>query len=43
MGKSFLSFLRTYRPKKGLVFTEGEFKTIKIGKTKVAFIPIFFL
>jgi len=41
--KSYLSFLKTYKPKTGVVFTEKEFKIKKIGDTKVAFIPHFFV
>ena len=41
--KSYLSFLKTYKPKTGVVFTEKEFKIKKIDDTKVAFIPHFFV
>ncbi|KYK29044.1 hypothetical protein AYK20_06230 [Thermoplasmatales archaeon SG8-52-1] len=41
--KSYLSFLKTYKPKTGVVFTEKEFKIKKIEETKVAFIPHFFV
>ena len=41
--KSYLSFLKTYKPKTGVVFTEKEFKIKKINDTKVAFIPHFFI
>ena len=41
--KSYLSFLKTYKPKTGLVFTEKEFKIKKIEDTKVAFIPHFYI
>ena len=41
--KGFLSFLNAYKPKRALVFTEKEFKITKIGKTTVAFVPIFFI
>ena len=41
--KSYLSFLKTYKPKTGIVFTEKEFKINKIENTKVAFIPHFFI
>ena len=43
LGKGFLSFLKTYRPKRALVFTEREFGTRKIEGTEVAFIPHFFV
>jgi predicted AAA+ superfamily ATPase len=42
-GKSFLSFLKTYKPKKALVFTEKEFGLREIQNTKVAFIPHFYI
>ena len=42
-GKSFLSFIKTYKPKRAIVFTEKEFKFKKIEDTKVAFLPHFFL
>jgi len=41
--KSFLSFLKTYKPKTGVVFTEKECKIKKIEDTKVAFIPHFYI
>jgi len=41
--RSFLSFLKTYKPKRALVFTEKEFKLVKMGETKVAFVPHFFI
>ncbi|OYT28602.1 hypothetical protein B6U98_04410 [Thermoplasmatales archaeon ex4572_165] len=41
--KSYLSFLKTYKPKTGVVFTEKEFKIKKINDTKIAFIPHFFI
>lgn len=41
--KGFLSFLKTYKPKKALVFTEKEFEIKKIEQTKVAFVPHFFI
>lgn len=41
--KSYLSFLKTYKPKTGVVFTEKEFKIKKIEDTKVAFIPHFYI
>ena len=42
-GKSFLSFLKTYKPKKALVFTEKEFGLKEIQNIKVAFIPHFYI
>jgi len=41
--KSYLSFLKTYKPKTGVVFTEKEFRIKKIEDTKVAFIPHFYI
>jgi len=37
--KSFLSFLKTYKPKRAIVFSERDFGIKKIGKTKVLFVP----
>ena len=42
-GKSFLSFLKTYKPKRALVFTEKEVGLKKIQDTKVAYIPHYFI
>ena len=41
--KGFLSFLKTYKPKRALVFTEKEFGIKKINDVDVAFIPHFFV
>ncbi len=41
--KSYLSFLKTYKSKTGVVFTEKEFGIKKINNTKIAFIPHFFI
>ena len=41
--KSYLSFLKTYKPKTGVVFTEKEYKIKKIEDTKVAFIAHFYI
>jgi hypothetical protein len=41
--KGFLSFIKTYNPKKALVFTESGFGTKRIGKTRVAFLPHYFI
>ncbi len=43
LAKSFLSFIKTYKSKKALVFTEREFGTKKIDDVRVAFIPHFFV
>ena len=37
--KGFLSFLKTYKPKKAIVFSEKDFGIKKIERTKVLFIP----
>ncbi len=41
--KGFLSFLKTYKPKRALVFTEKEFGIKRIEKTRVVFAPHFFI
>ena len=43
LGKSFYSFLETYKPDRALVVTLDEFFTKKIGKTTVYAVPIFYL
>ena len=43
LSRSFVSFVKNYNPKKALVFTEKEFGLREIGKTKIAFIPHFFI
>jgi predicted AAA+ superfamily ATPase len=43
VGRGFTSFLKSYKPKKAIVFTEGEFGTKEIGKTEVAFLPHYFV
>jgi hypothetical protein len=42
-GKSFHSFLRSYKPKRALVFTEKEFGVKQIENTKVGCIPHYFI
>lgn len=42
-GKSFFSFIKNYEPKKGIVFTEKKFGIEKVGKTKVAYVPHFYI
>lgn len=42
-GKSFFSFIKNYQPKKGIVFTEKKFGIEKVGKTKIAYLPHFFV
>lgn len=41
--KSFLSFLKTYKPKRALVFTEKEVGLKKLHDTKIAYVPHFFI
>lgn len=41
--RGFLSFLEAYKPKRALVFTEKEFGIKQMGRTKVAFLPHFFI
>jgi len=42
-GKSFFSFIKNYEPKKGIVFTEKKFGIEEVGKTKVAYLPHFYI
>ncbi len=37
--RGFLSFLKTYRPERAIVFSEREYGTKKVDKTEVLFIP----
>ncbi len=39
LGKSFISFVRKYSPKKGIILNANLFSETKIGKTKVYFVP----
>ena len=41
--RGFISFLKTYKPKRAIVFSSKEFGIRKIEKTKVAFVPYFFI
>jgi len=43
VGRGFISFLKSYRPKRAVVFTEGEFGVREIGETKVAYLPHYFV
>jgi len=43
LGKGFASFLKSYRPKRAIVFTEGEFGVREISGVKVAFLPHYFI
>jgi len=39
----FYSFLRAYKPKRAIVFTQKEFGIKKINHTKVAFVPHYYI
>jgi predicted AAA+ superfamily ATPase len=41
--KGFLSFLKSYRPKKAIVFSQKDFGAKEIGETKTIFVPLFFI
>ncbi|MCL4383766.1 DUF4143 domain-containing protein, partial [Candidatus Marsarchaeota archaeon] len=43
LGKSFYSFLNEFKPEKALVITFNEFSEMQLNKTKIYFIPIFYL
>lgn len=43
LGKSFHSFVDTYKPKKAIIFTGGEFRMQKLGTTKIYWLPIFYI
>ena len=43
LGKSFYSFIETYKPKRALVVTLDEFSKTKINGTTVYSVPIFYL
>jgi len=43
LARGFISFLKTYKPKRAIVFSSKEFGIRKIEKTKVAFVPYFFI
>jgi len=42
LGKSFYSFLNTYKPEKGIIVTLDKFGKKKIGKTTVYWVPVFY-
>ena len=42
VGRGFLSFLKSYKPKRAVVFTEGEFGVREVAGAKVAFLPHYF-
>jgi len=41
--RSFLSFIKTYKPEKAVVFTFRVLKVDKIGETEIAFVPHYFV
>ncbi len=43
IGKSFYSFLETYKPKKALVITLDEFSKKEVNGTEIYYVPIFYL
>ncbi len=43
LGKSLVSFIKKYKPQITIITTNGEFGVREIEKTKVIFMPIFFL
>jgi uncharacterized protein len=42
-GKSFFSFIKNYEPEKAIVFTEKNFGIEKFGKTKIAYLPHYYI
>jgi uncharacterized protein len=42
-GKSFFSFIKNYEPEKAIVFTEKKFGIEKFGKTKIAYLPHYYI
>ncbi|MDH7518063.1 MAG: ATP-binding protein [Candidatus Thermoplasmatota archaeon] len=42
-GKSFHSFIKSYKPKRALVFTEKDLGVKQIENTKIGFIPHYFI
>ena len=43
VGRGFLSFLKSYRPRRAIVFTERDFGIREIAGTKVAYLPHYFV
>jgi predicted AAA+ superfamily ATPase len=41
--RAFPTFTKTYNPRVGLVFTDGQFGVKTLGKTKVLYLPHFFI
>ncbi|MEM4460956.1 MAG: DUF4143 domain-containing protein, partial [Nanopusillaceae archaeon] len=42
LGKSFYSFLNSYKPERAIIVTLDKFKKEKIGKTIVHWVPVFY-
>lgn len=43
IGKSFYSFIEKFSPKRGYIFTKGFSDIQKIKKTKIYFLPLWYL
>lgn len=43
LGKGFYSFLKKYKPKKGIVVTLDKFKKEKIGSTTIYWVPAYYV
>ncbi|MBU5682299.1 MAG: ATP-binding protein [Nanopusillaceae archaeon] len=43
ISKGFVNFLKVYKPKVAIVFTLGKFGITEINKTKIAFVPHYFI
>lgn len=43
IGKSLMSFLKKYAPKKAIIFTKFLRKTRQVGETTVEFIPVYYV
>lgn len=43
LGKNFYSFIEKFSPKRGYILTQGFFRIQKIKKTKIYFLPVYYL
>ena len=43
LGRSFINFIKKYKPPRGLVLTKGFWGEAKINKTDVLFAPVWFI
>lgn len=43
IGRSLISFIKSYKPRNALIFTEGSFKSEEIYGTKIFHIPYFYI